>query len=365
MPRAVHEGSQLCHQRARHPIVVPCRASLSRCQLPVRMQILVTGAAGFIGFHTALRLCQAGYEVVGIDNLNSYYSVALKQARLSELAKQKNFRFRLLDISDRPALAALFAECHFERVIHLAAQAGVRYSLENPHAYADANLSGFVNLLEACRQHQTRHLIYASSSSVYGMNAKVPFSTDDPVEHPVSLYAATKRSNELMAQTYSHLYQLSTTGLRFFTVYGPWGRPDMAPFKFTKAILEDQPIDIYNNGDMSRDFTYIDDIVEAVLRIQDCPPCAEPPATPRPIPPARLFNVGRGAPVRLLDFVHCIEQATGIAARKRMLPMQPGDVPQTWADVSALTLQTGFTPTIELEDGVSRFVHWYRAFYRT
>lgn len=328
------------------------------------MKYLVTGAAGFIGFHTVMRLCAAGHEVVGLDNLNDYYSVELKLARLQQLKHLNGFTFCQQDIADRDYLLALFDQHAFARVIHLAAQAGVRYSLENPYAYADANLTGFVNILEACRQHAVQHLVYASSSSVYGMNAKVPFSIEDPVDQPVSLYAATKRANELMAHTYAHLYRLPTTGLRFFTVYGPWGRPDMAPFKFTKAILEGQPIEIYNAGDMSRDFTYIDDIVEGILRIQDCPPpyADDSDATSQGAP-ARLFNIGRGAPVRLLDFVECIEAATGIKGIRQMKPMQPGDVQQTWADVSALTQRTGFQPCISLPVGVSRFVRWYRAFY--
>lgn len=328
------------------------------------MKFLVTGAAGFIGFHTAMRLCQSGHQVVGIDNLNDYYSVALKLARLEQLQALPGFSFLKLDIADREAMQALFREQDFERVIHLAAQAGVRYSLENPHAYADANLSGFVNVLDGCRQAKVKHLVYASSSSVYGMNSKVPFSTEDTVDHPVSLYAATKRANELMAHTYAHLYRIPTTGLRFFTVYGPWGRPDMAPFKFTKATLEGKPIDLYNDGDMSRDFTYIDDVVEGIVRIQDCPPpYADEPDDARNGPPARLFNIGLGSPVRLLHFVGCIESATGVQAIKQMKPMQPGDVPQTWADVSALARRTGFRPVTPLVEGVARFVDWYRSFY--
>lgn len=329
------------------------------------MKFLITGAAGFIGFHTAMRLCQAGQQVVGIDNLNDYYSVDLKLARLEQLLRgMSNFEFFQLDIGDRDGMQSLFRKHQFERVIHLAAQAGVRYSLENPHVYADVNLTGFVNVLEGCRQNRVGHLVYASSSSVYGMNTKVPFAVEDAVEQPISLYAATKRANELMAHTYAHLYQLPTTGLRFFTVYGPWGRPDMAPFKFTKAILEDQPIDVYNGGDMSRDFTYIDDVVEGIVRIQDCPP----PYADESVPvgqgaPARLFNIGLGSPVRLLDFVGCIEAATGIGAIKQMKPMQPGDVPQTWADVNAFAQRTGFRPATPLREGVARFVDWYRNFY--
>ncbi|AOE84940.1 NAD-dependent epimerase [Pseudomonas sp. TCU-HL1] len=328
------------------------------------MKLLVTGAAGFIGFHTARRLCQAGHEVVGIDNLNDYYSVDLKLARLEQLRAFSTFTFITLDIADRDAMQTLFQQHRFDRVIHLAAQAGVRYSLDNPHVYADSNLSGFVNVLEGCRQGRVQHLVYASSSSVYGANSKVPFAVEDPVDNPISLYAATKRANELMARTYAHLYRLPTTGLRFFTVYGPWGRPDMAPFKFTKAILEGSPIDIYNNGEMSRDFTYIDDVVEGIVRIQDCPPpYADEPEQARLDAPARLFNIGLGAPVRLLDFVECIESATATCAIKQMKPMQPGDVPQTWADVSALAQRTGFRPATTLQEGVGHFVDWYRSFY--
>lgn len=328
------------------------------------MKFLVTGAAGFIGFHTAMRLCQAGHQVLGIDNLNDYYSVELKQARLSQLTGMPNFSFIQQDIADRDGMQVLFQKHQFERVIHLAAQAGVRYSLENPHVYADANLSGFVNILEGCRHNAVSHLVYASSSSVYGMNSKVPFAIDDAVDCPISLYAATKRANELMAHTYAHLYRIPTTGLRFFTVYGPWGRPDMAPFKFTKAILDSQPIDIYNNGDMSRDFTYIDDVVEGMVRIQGCPPpYADESEQARQGAPARLFNIGLGSPVRLLDFVGCIEAATGVQAIKHMQPMQPGDVPQTWADTSALAQRTGFRPETPLQEGVTRFVDWYCDFY--
>ncbi|WP_044872911.1 NAD-dependent epimerase [Pseudomonas sp. LFM046] len=328
------------------------------------MKILVTGAAGFIGFHTTRRLCEAGHEVVGVDNLNDYYSVELKLARLERLQSLPGFSFLKLDIANREAMATLFREHRFERVIHLAAQAGVRYSLDNPHAYADSNLTGFVNILEGCRHGDVKHLVYASSSSVYGMNSKVPFSTEDAVDSPVSLYAATKRANELMAHTYAHLYGIPVTGLRFFTVYGPWGRPDMAPFKFTKAILEGQPIDIYNGGDMSRDFTYVDDVVEGIVRIQDCPaPYADESDEVRNGPPARLFNIGLGSPVRLLDFVGCIEAATGVQAIKQMKPMQPGDVPQTWADASALAHRTGFRPATPLAEGVAHFVDWYRSFY--
>lgn len=325
----------------------------------VFVKFLVTGAAGFIGFHAAQRLCSDGHEVVGIDNLNDYYSVELKLARLGQLRRLHNFHFECLDIADGPALAALFRREGFERVIHLAAQAGVRYSLENPQAYADANLTGFVNLLEGCRHGRIGHLVYASSSSVYGINSAMPFSTDSPVDQPVSLYAATKRANELMAHTYAHLYRLPLTGLRFFTVYGPWGRPDMALFKFTEAILAGSPIDIYNNGEMSRDFTYIDDVVEGLARIQACPP--EPGEHGEA--PAALYNIGRGTPVRLLDMVECLERVLGLRAVRNYLPLQPGDVLQTWADVEALAQRTGFRPETTLQSGVEQFVHWYRDFY--
>ncbi len=331
------------------------------------MKFLLTGAAGFIGFHTARRLCLAGHEVVGIDNLNDYYSVDLKLARLGLLDGHPNFKFEKIDIADRDRTQALFKEHRFERVIHLAAQAGVRYSLENPDVYADSNLIGFLNILEGCRHSEIAHLVYASSSSVYGMNSKLPFSTSDAVDNPVSLYAATKRANELMAHTYSHLYGLPTTGLRFFTVYGPWGRPDMAPFKFTKSILSKEPIDIYNNGEMSRDFTYIDDVVEGLVRIQDClPPTHEASvdgAQGAKATPAKIYNLGLGSPVRLLDFVGCIESATGVEALKNFMPMQPGDVPQTWADVSEFSKRVDFQPSTTLSVGVKNFVEWYRQYY--
>ena len=323
------------------------------------MPVLVTGAAGVIGFHLARRLCEAGLEVVGIDNLNPYYSVELKQARLQQLAQYPAFRFQPLDIANPTELLALFARFNFSEVFHLAAQAGVRYSLDNPGAYGQANLVGFLNILEACRQHPPQHLVYASSSSVYGANAKLPFAEADPVEQPVSLYAASKRANELMAHSYAHLYGLPMTGLRFFTVYGPWGRPDMALFKFTKAMLAGRPIDIYNHGLMGRDFTYIDDIVESLLRLRPKPPIAEAGKAP-----CQLFNIGRGQPVRLLEFVDCLENALGIEARRNYLPLQPGDVLETWADVSSLARWIDFSPGISLEHGVSQFVSWYRGFYR-
>ncbi len=321
------------------------------------MKVLVTGAAGFIGMHVCERLLARGDEVVGIDNLNDYYDPALKHSRLARLDGQPNFRFQRIDIADRDALAALFAHGGFERVVHLAAQAGVRYSLRNPHAYADANLTGFVNVLEGCRHHGVRHLVYASSSSVYGGNKKVPFAETDPVDHPVSLYAATKKANELMAHSYSHLYGMPTTGLRFFTVYGPWGRPDMAYYSFTKAILEGQPIDVFNHGDMKRDFTYVDDIVEGVVRVLDKPATAAEAGGA----PYRIFNIGNHEPVALLDFIACLERLLGKTTDKRMLPMQDGDVPATYADIGALKAWVGFRPSTPLEQGLRRFVDWYTA----
>jgi UDP-glucuronate 4-epimerase len=325
------------------------------------MTVLITGVAGFIGFHTAQRLCLEGHEVIGIDNLNNYYSVELKQARLSQLSVFPNFRFQLLDIVDKDALLTLFEAERFTHVIHLAAQAGVRHSLDQPQDYAESNVSGFLNVLEVCRRHKPEHLIYASSSSVYGLNDKVPFSTSDTVERPASFYAATKRANELMAFTYSHLYDIPITGLRFFTVYGPWGRPDMALFKFTQAILQGQPIDIYNDGLMSRDFTYIDDIVEGIVRLRLCPPIADD-ATPTSVRNA-LYNIGRGEPVKLLAFVDCLEATIGIKARRNYLPMQPGEVLQTWADVSALAQRIDFLPSVSIETGVRHFVDWYRSYF--
>ncbi|WP_212627489.1 NAD-dependent epimerase [Pseudomonas sp. PP3] len=324
------------------------------------MTVLVTGAAGFIGYHTVKRLCLDGHEVVGIDNLNHYYSVELKEARLKQLSGLQGFRFHTMDIVDKPALMALFEAERFTEVVHLAAQAGVRYSLDNPDAYAQSNLVGFLNILEACRHFRPAHLIYASSSSVYGANSKLPFSVDDAVEHPVSLYAATKRANELLADSYCHLYGLQASGLRFFTVYGPWGRPDMALFKFTEAILQGRPIDIYNHGQMARDFTYIDDIVEGIVRL--CPKPPLPDTQAKGV--NRIFNIGRGQPVALLDFVDCLESALGIKAQRNFLPMQAGDVVNTWADVSALADWVGFSPRVEVAAGVEQFVRWYRQFYQ-
>ena len=332
------------------------------------MKYLVTGAAGFIGFHVSKRLLEAGHQVVGIDNLNDYYDVSLKQARL-ELLAQPGFQFNKIDLADREGMTELFASGHFERVIHLAAQAGVRYSLENPHAYADSNLTGFLNILEGCRHNKIQHLLYASSSSVYGLNRKMPFSTDDSVDHPVSLYAATKKANELMAHTYSHLYGLPTTGLRFFTVYGPWGRPDMALFKFTKAMLEGKSIDVYNYGKMKRDFTYIGDIAEAIIRLQDVIPAPNEEWTVESGSPATssapycVYNIGNSSPVELMDYIKALEEALGIDATKNMLPLQPGDVLETSADTKALYDVIGFKPTTTVKDGVKNFVDWYRDFY--
>ena len=334
------------------------------------MRTLVTGAAGFIGMHCALRLLDRGDEVIGIDNLNDYYDVSLKQARLAKLSPKENFNFHKIDISDRDAMADLFASEQPDCVIHLAAQAGVRYSLTNPHAYINANLQGFMNVLEGCRHHQIGHLVYASSSSVYGGNETMPFSEHDNVDHPLSLYAATKKANELMAHTYSHLYQLPTTGLRFFTVYGPWGRPDMALFLFADAMLKNKPIDVFNDGNMVRDFTFIDDIVEGVIRVLD------KPATPdakfdalRPDPatstaPYRVFNIGNGNPTPLMDYIGALETALGVTARKNFMPMQPGDVPATSADTSELGKWVGFQPDTPVVDGVQKFADWYLAYYQ-
>lgn len=330
---------------------------------------LVTGAAGFIGFYVVQRLCSLGHKVVGLDNLNDYYDVNLKHARLALLERESNFRFVQMDLTDREGISTLFASEKFDRVIHLAAQAGVRYSLDNPMTYVESNLFGHMTILEGCRHNKVEHLVYASSSSVYGMNKKMPFSTQDSVDHPVSLYAATKKSNELMAHTYSHLYDIPTTGLRFFTVYGPWGRPDMALFKFTKAILENRSIDIYNNGDLSRDFTYIDDIVEGVLRIQDVVPQRNPDWSVESGSPGdssapyRIYNIGNGKPVRLMDFVAALESALGITAKKNFLPMQPGDVYATYADTQSLFEATGYKSQVSVAEGVAQFVEWYRDFY--
>ncbi|KFB86698.1 hypothetical protein CR62_18185 [Serratia grimesii] len=334
------------------------------------MKFLVTGAAGFIGYHAAERLLAAGHQVVGIDNLNDYYDVGLKMARLDLLANKPAFQFIKLDLADREGMAKLFAEHKFQRVIHLGAQAGVRYSLENPLAYADANLIGHVNVLEGCRHNKVEHLLYASSSSVYGLNRKLPFATEDSVDHPISLYAATKKANELMSHSYSHLYGLPTTGLRFFTVYGPWGRPDMALFKFTKAILAGESIDVYNHGEMHRDFTYIDDISEAIVRLQAVIPQPNPAWTVEQGSPAtssapyHVYNIGNSTPVKLMEYIKALEQALGIEARKNMLPMQPGDVLDTSADTAELYRVIGFKPETSVEEGVKRFVEWYKSFYK-
>ena len=331
------------------------------------MRFLVTGAAGFIGSYVCQRLLALGHTVVGLDNLNDYYPVQLKLDRLAQLNDKPGFEFVKLDLADRAGIAALFSRGQFQRVIHLGAQAGVRYSLENPMAYADSNLIGTLTILEGCRQHNIEHLVYASSSSVYGMNAKMPFATSDRVDHPVSLYAATKKANELMAHTYSHLYGIPTTGLRFFTVYGPWGRPDMAMFLFTKAIAEGKPIKVFNHGQMQRDFTYIDDIVEGIIRIQDKPPLAnsawDGTNASESSAPYKIFNIGNNQPVKLMTFIQAIEQALGKEAVKHYLPMQDGDVPATFADIDDLQQAVAFKPSTAIEVGVQRFVDWYRSYY--
>ncbi len=337
--------------------------------MTTKSTVLVTGAAGFIGYHVADRLLAAGTPVVGLDNLNDYYDPTLKAARLARLEGRPGFRFVKLDLADRQGIAELFTTERFDRVIHLAAQAGVRYSLTNPHAYADSNLVGFLHILEGCRHTEVAHLTYASSSSVYGANTTMPFSVHDNVDHPLSLYAATKKANELMAHTYSHLYGLPTTGLRFFTVYGPWGRPDMAMFLFTKAILAGRPIDVFNHGQMRRDFTYIDDIVEGILRVsaRTAQPNAswsggEPdPGTSRA--PYRIYNIGNNQPVELMDVIATLERELGQTAVKNMLPMQPGDVPATYADIDDLARDVGFRPATPIAEGLRRFVAWYRQFY--
>ena len=329
------------------------------------MHILVTGSAGFIGYHLSEKLLARGDTVTGLDNLNDYYQVSLKEARLDRLKTQPAFTFIRADLQDRPALEALFTENNFDAVINLAAQAGVRYSLENPHAYIDSNVVGFTNILECCRHHKIGHLVYASSSSVYGMNASMPFSVHDNVDHPISLYAATKKANELMAHTYSHLYNLPTTGLRFFTVYGPWGRPDMALFLFTKAILTGEPIKVFNNGKMQRDFTYIDDIVEGIIRVTDKPATPNSDwdaASPDPgtsSAPYRLYNIGNNNPVSLMDFIGAIEKALGKTAEKEFLPMQPGDVAATYADIDALIDSIDYHPQTPVQDGINNFIAWY------
>lgn len=334
------------------------------------MKILVTGAAGFIGSFTSKQFIKQGHQVVGIDNLNDYYDVSLKEGRLSWLNKLDGFEFKKVELANREEVNAIFEEHSFDRVVHLAAQAGVRYSIENPHAYVDSNLVGFVNILEACRHHKIEHLVYASSSSVYGLNTDIPYSTSDRVDHPVSLYAATKKSNELMAHTYSHLYRLPTTGLRFFTVYGPWGRPDMAYFGFTRKILNGDTIDVYNHGKMQRDFTYIDDIVEGVTRVTNNIPAGVEGWTPesgnssRSSAPYKIYNIGNHNTVELGEFISTIESVLGVEANKHYMEMQPGDVLATYANVDDLIGDVGFAPNTPLKDGLEKFVAWYRDYYQ-
>ncbi len=349
------------------------------------MKLLITGTAGFIGFHLVNKLINEGYDIVGLDNINSYYDINLKYGRLEKTGIEKeeikynhitgstlfsNYKFIRLNLEDDTNISKLFDKEGFDKVIHLAAQAGVRYSIENPRTYIDCNIVGFLNILEGCRYNNIKHLVYASSSSVYGLNEKMPFTVHDNIDHPLSLYAASKKSNELMAHTYSHLYGLPTTGLRFFTVYGPWGRPDMALFKFTKAILGNKPIDVYNNGDMERDFTYIDDIVEGISRIiKSAPKGNEKWTGINPDPssskaPFKVYNIGNNEPVKLLDFIKYIENTTGKKAKKNMLPIQPGDVPKTWADVSALNNDFNYKPKTTIEKGVKNFVNWYSDYYK-
>ena len=333
------------------------------------MTYLITGAAGFIGFHLSKRLLAQGKSVVGIDNLSDYYDVNLKKTRLRELEEYSEFTFYKLDLVDREGVECLFSENKFDYVVNLAAQAGVRYSLTNPHAYIDCNIVGFLNILEGCRYNDVKHLVFASSSSVYGANTKMPFSVHHNVDHPVSLYAATKKSNELMAHTYSSLYKLSCTGLRFFTVYGPLGRPDMALFLFTRAILENKPIDVFNHGRMKRDFTYIDDIVEGVVRLIDKVPVPNPgwsgddPDSATSYAPYRIYNIGNNNPVELMKFIGVLEDCLGRKAKKNLLPMQPGDVPETYADVDDLIKDVGFKPATPIEEGIKKFVEWYREYY--
>ncbi|AXF55307.1 NAD-dependent epimerase [Salicibibacter kimchii] len=333
------------------------------------MKILITGAAGFIGMHFARRLLDDGFNVVGLDNLNDYYQPQLKYDRIDVLNNYSHFRFAEGDLADREMLETLFHEESFTHVVNLAAQAGVRYSLENPHAYVGANLVGFTNILEACRHHEIEHLIYASSSSVYGANQKMPFSTSDEVNHPVSLYAATKKANELLAHSYSHLYNLPTTGLRFFTVYGPWGRPDMAYYSFTKDIMEGNPIKVFNNGEMMRDFTYINDIVEGMVRLLDYKPEGNPDfdkSNPNPsesYAPYKVYNIGNNQPVKLMDFIRTIEKHIGKEAKIEYLPMQPGDVEATYADIESLQMATGFSPSTTIDEGIGEFVEWYKEYY--
>ena len=333
-------------------------------------KILVTGAAGFIGFHLSKKLCEEGWDVAGLDNMNNYYDPKLKEARLNQLLPSKNFKFHRIDLSERETVRNLFEKERYDFVVNLAAQAGVRYSLENPYAYIDSNISGFMNILEGCRHFPVKHLIYASSSSVYGANKKTPFSVHDNVDHPLSLYAATKKANELMAHTYSNLYKIPVTGLRFFTVYGPWGRPDMAAFLFTKAIIEDKPIDVYNHGNMKRDFTYIDDIVEGISRVIEKIPTpdnnwsGEKPDPSYSFAPYRLYNIGNNQPVELLKFIEILEKHIGKKATKNLLPMQAGDVFETYADVDDLINAVAFKPCTTIEDGVEKFVNWFKGYYK-
>lgn len=330
------------------------------------MKILITGVAGFIGFHTAQALLTKGYKIIGIDNLNDYYDVTLKKNRLAELkrnGKHENFVFLEMNVAERRCIERLFQEYQFDFVIHLAAQAGVRYSIENPHAYVDSNVVGFVNILEGCRTSQVKHLVYASSSSVYGMNTKIPFETGDRVDSPVSFYAATKRSNELMAYSYSHLYNIPVTGLRLFTVYGPWGRPDMAYFSFTKKILEGEVIDVFNNGDMERDFTYVDDVVEGIVRVVCAPPVQKITDTTTARARHKIYNIGNDQPIALNRFIQAIEKATGKQAVRCNKPMQPGDVPRTYADITELIVEVGYKPSVSIEEGIAKFVAWYKEYY--
>jgi UDP-glucuronate 4-epimerase len=335
----------------------------------MKTRVLVTGAAGFIGYHVAERMLARGDTVIGVDCLSDYYDVMLKEARLKRLTPHSQFHFERVDLADRPAIDRVFAEHRPDVVINLAAQAGVRYSLTNPHAYTQSNLVGFLNILEGCRHNSVRHLVYASTSSVYGANTLMPFSVHQNVDHPLTLYAATKKANELMAHSYSHLFNLPTTGLRFFTVYGPWGRPDMALFLFTKAILEGRPIDVFNEGHMQRDFTFVDDIVEGIVRVADRPAAPDTSwsgTSPDPASstaPFRLYNIGNSRPTHLLRYIEVIEECLGKRAERRLLPMQPGDVPATWADVEDLERDTGYRPATTIEEGVRRFVAWYRGYY--
>ncbi len=336
----------------------------------MKNKILITGAAGFIGFHLSKRFCKEDWEVTGIDNLNNYYDVNLKKSRLSLLQEEKNFKFQLIDLQAREKISELFKLNSFDYIVNLAAQAGVRYSLTNPYAYIDSNISGFINILEGCRHFPVKHLVYASSSSVYGANTKIPFSVHHNVDHPLSLYAATKKANELMAHTYSNLYKIPTTGLRFFTVYGPWGRPDMAAFLFTKAILDNKRIDVYNNGNMRRDFTYVDDIVEGIYRITKKIPEPDPewngenPDTATSFAPYKIFNIGNNQPVQLMEFIETLEEHLGRKAEKNFMSMQPGDVPATYADVDDLMKEVGFKPKTDIKEGVKKFVEWYRTYYQ-